>query len=114
MNIFWYIFLLAILNYLYELRTTNYKEWVFPHFLVLIFSYVIVFSKIKHKEDRFLLPVFPFIFLVVADFVYKMIVKFVKYKLFIPFMIILGLGIAFEVVLSFAFYEFNELRYRPI
>ena len=89
------MFILAILNYLNDLRVKNHKDWVFPNFLVLIFTYVFVFSKIKHKEDRFLLPIFPFIFLFIADFVYKMMLKFIKYKLFIPFMIILGLGISF-------------------
>ncbi len=47
------------------------KKLLFPHMLVLVVSYVYVFSLIAHKEDRFLLPIAPFIFLIIGNYVYK-------------------------------------------
>jgi hypothetical protein len=36
-------------------------------------TYIFVFSIIPHKEDRFILPMLPFLFLILANFYSKLI-----------------------------------------
>jgi hypothetical protein len=39
--------------------------------LILVMTYVLIFSFIPHKEDRFLLPIIPFVFMILFDFIIK-------------------------------------------
>ena len=104
LNLFAYIFYLSILYNINRLRIS----FKFPHILVLILTYIIVFSYIPHKEDRFLLPVFPFIFLLISSFVLKIMKQLSWGKSFI----LKGfyLLILYEVIISAAFYKYNQRR----
>jgi phosphatidylinositol glycan class B len=57
----------AIYNNIKESRQTKQ----FPSLLVIIIAYTFTFSMIPHKEDRFLMPILPFVFLILGDFIYK-------------------------------------------
>jgi hypothetical protein len=56
----------AICNNINECRSK--KE--FPHFLVLVSTYTLAFSMIPHKEDRFVVPVIPYLLILAGDFTY--------------------------------------------
>jgi hypothetical protein len=88
------------------------KKLEFPHFLVLCLSYIMVFSYIPHKEDRFILPIYPFFFLLIGDFILKIVRKFHKYEKGISFLFCLVLF--YDVLLTFFFYNFSDLRYKAL
>jgi phosphatidylinositol glycan class B len=59
--------LLGIINNLYECKSKRQ----FPYIVVLMSTYIVVFSLIPHKEDRFVLPTIPFMLLIAGDYLYK-------------------------------------------
>jgi hypothetical protein len=75
-------------------------------------SYLLVFSSIPHKETRFLLPIFPLCFLMMGDFSHKLMKKFSKNEKQICF--VLTVCVVYEAILSFAFYQYRDLRYKPV
>lgn len=84
----------------------------FNHFLVLTLTYLFVFSKIPHKETRFLLPIFPFLFLMTGNFLNLLLIHLKKRR-----NLIFGfyfLALSYEVFQSLMFYNFDSLRYKPV
>jgi hypothetical protein len=45
----------------------------FPYFIVLAFTYIFAYSMVPHKEDRFIMPVLPFLFLIAGEVINKLI-----------------------------------------
>ena len=61
-NGFSILLIFAIKRHITECR----KKELFPYFLVMAISYIYIFSLIPHKEDRFILPIVPFLFLIIG------------------------------------------------
>lgn len=69
--------------------------------MVLTTTCLIVYSMIPHKEERFILPIFPFLFLLMSKFILKAIkwsASFGKYLLWL-----LIISVIYEIVLQAAF-----------
>ena len=64
---------------------------------------------IPHKEDRFVLPVIPFLLLIAAEFIYKLIKNNGKMVRFIIIVAILH-----ETMLSVAYYSFDRKLSTPL
>ena len=68
---FYGMFLVLIAAIVFDLMQCLKKK-EFPHFFVLVITFLISFSLIPHKEDRFILPVIPFLILILGNFIYHM------------------------------------------
>jgi hypothetical protein len=93
-----------VLNNLNEFR----RKKVFPFFVVMAFNYILIFSLIGHKEDRFILPVYPFLIMLMGDFVLKQLKT--NQKIMLKF---LAVALAYELIITLAFYRYHDLRYLP-
>ena len=65
LNIFFPCFVLGIIHHLKVCQSK--KET--PYLMFFMFSYLIFLSLISHKEPKFLLPIFPICFLVIAQYI---------------------------------------------
>jgi hypothetical protein len=102
------ILVLAIANNFHE----SWEKKEFPHFLVLVTTYLAVFSSIPHKEDRFLLPIYPFLFLILSQFMVKLIKIYNQYEKYI--LRVFFLLILYEIFLTLAFIKYEQVRFKPL
>lgn len=67
-------------------------------------TYVIIFSSIPHKEDRFLLPIYPFLILIISEYLLLILKAFNRYEKYIVkgFLLL----ILYEIILSLAFFKY--------
>lgn len=67
-------------------ETFNLKK--FPYFLLFILTYLIIVSFIPHKEERFILPIMPYIMLITGNCFYLLIRKFKSRKIAFIFILL--------------------------
>jgi uncharacterized membrane protein len=95
----------GILNNINECR----HKQEFPFFVVLVFTYTLAFSMIPHKEDRFIVPVMPYLLILAGDFMYKQMKRYGR-----GVAILLLVAVAYEVVIQTAYYMCENKHYRPL
>ncbi len=74
----------------------------------MAFNYILIFSMIGHKEDRFILPLYPFLILIMGDYIVKKLKT--NQKLMLKF---LAVALAYEIIITLAFYKYHDKRYLP-
>jgi phosphatidylinositol glycan class B len=89
----------VIIGTLNNLNECRYK-FQFPHFFMLTLFYIMVFSLIPHKEDRFILPTLPFMIYLAGDYLYKKMKQ--SGGIIAKVMLLLVLH---EIILQMAFYR---------
>lgn len=95
----------GIINNINECR----HKMVFPYFVVLVFTYTLAFSMIPHKEDRFVVPVMPYLLILSGDFMYKQMKRYGR-----GVALIMLAAVLYEVVISVAYYACENKHYRPL
>ena len=102
-----FLTVLLVFGVINNLREFTQKK-VFPFFVVMAFNYIFIFSMIGHKEDRFILPLYPFFILLMGDFVLKQLKT--NQKIMLKF---LAVALAYEIIITIAFYRYHDKRYLP-
>lgn len=105
LNFIGIITIAAICNNINECRSKR----EFPHFLVLVFTYTLAFSMIPHKEDRFVVPIIPYLLILAGDFTYKQMKKYGRIVA-----ILMLIAVSYEVVIQTAYYLCENKHYRPL
>lgn len=85
----------------FNIQECTSKQY-FPYFLTLSLFYLFIFSLIPHKEDRFILPIMPFLFLLIGNFIHK---GSKKYKFAIH--LVFKLALIHEILIHLSFVAFN-------
>lgn len=73
------LYLVFWLSLFFSLLSAINKK-VFPYLPILILTFIVTFSYIPHKEERFLLPIYPFCFLLMGKLINKTFKKCNKYE----------------------------------
>lgn len=63
-----------IVFFIYSIYKQVYRHHVVPYIPILVISYVTAFSLVPHKEGRFIQPVIPFLFLILAQGIEKFLI----------------------------------------
>lgn len=79
-----------------------------PYLLVYSGSYILMYSLLPYKKDIFLLPVMPYLILIIADYVKCRMVKHPKHMI-----LLLSVIIFYEFYLYICFFLFNDNRLTP-